>query len=215
MHSKIAKTAIAAALLGMATAASAESNIVTGAATSSPGAVARVDFTITIPKILFLRVGTGSTYWAAGSTLANDPTINLITFTPGAGVLGNGTPVAATAASGDLTNGAVTAAVVSNSGNVTLVATNGGALGNGSGDTISYSEISTTAAVLNSATALTAPVLANTTSASVVITAPASKIIKQDASWTYAYKNTNVPPSGTYGGVNVQNGRVTYTATMP
>ncbi len=215
MNQRFVKTAVAAAFAVAATAASAESNIVTGAATSSPGAVARVDFTIVIPKILFLRVGSGSAYWAAGSTLANDATINLITFQPGSGVLGNGTAVAATAASGDLTNGAVTAAVVSNSGNVTLNATAGGALGNGSGDSINYSEITTTTATLNSATALPAPTLTNATSANVVLTAPASKIIKQDARWTYAYANTTIPPAGTYGGVNVNNGRIVYTATMP
>ena len=40
----------------------AESNLQTGAATAAPGAKAHVDFTIKIPKILYLRVGTGSSY---------------------------------------------------------------------------------------------------------------------------------------------------------
>ena len=38
----------------------AESNVQSGAATAAPGATAHVDFTIIIPKILYLRVGTGS-----------------------------------------------------------------------------------------------------------------------------------------------------------
>ena len=216
MHRFALKASAAAVALAFAALAHAESNIVTGAATSSPGAVARVDFTIVIPKILFLRVGSGSAYWPANSTLANDSTVNLITFQPTAAQLGNGTAVAATAGSGDLLNGAVTAAVVSNSGNVTLVAGAAGALNNGSTDTINWSEITTTAATLNSATALPAPVLTNTTSTSIVLTAPASKVIKQDAKWTYAYANNNIPAAGTYGGTGgTNNGRITYTATMP
>ena len=210
------KATVVAMALGVAAAVNAESNVVTGAATASPGAVARVDFTIVIPKILYLRVGTGSPYWAAGSSLANVGTVDLITFQPTAAQLGNGTAVAATAGSGDQTNGAVTAAVVSNSGNVTLIASAAGALNNGGIDTINYSEITTTAATLNSATALPAPTLTNTTSASVVLTAPATKVIKQDAKWTYQYANTAVPPAGTYGGTGgTNNGRITYTATMP
>ena len=209
------KATIVAMGLGLAAVANAESSYVTGAATASPGAVARVDFTIVIPKILYLRVGAGSPYWPANSTLASLGTVDLITFQPTAAVLGNGTAVAATAGSGDLTNGAVTAAIVSNSGNVTLIATASGAMGNGVGDSINYSHITTTAAALNYATALPAPTLTNAASASVVLTAPVSKVIKQDARWTYAYANTTLPPAGTYGGVNVNNGRITYTATMP
>ena len=63
---------------------------------------------------------------------------------------------------------------------------------------------------------LPAPVLVDgATSANVVINAPATKVIKQDAKWTFAYANTVTPPAGVYGGVNTNNSRVTYTATMP
>jgi len=207
------KATVAAVCVGIAAAASAESNYVNGAATSSPGAVAHVDFTVIIPKILYLRVGTGSPYWPANSTLATVNTVDLVTFTVTPAVLGNGSAVAGTG--GDLTGGAVTAAVVSNSGNVTLVASALGAMNNGGTDTINFTDILTASAVLNSATALPAPGLTNTTSTSIVLTAPASKVIKQDAKWTYTYANTSLPPAGTYGGVNTQNGRITYTATMP
>ena len=159
-----------------------------------------MDFQITIPKILYLRVGTGSSYTTG--VLTSVGTVDLVQFAPAAAVVGNGTAVAGTG--GDLTNGVETAAIVSNSGNVTLNATAGGALSDGAGDSIPFTQITTTASTLNSATALPAPVLANGTSANVVLIAPATKIIQQDAKWTYAYANTTAPPAGTYGGVNVQ-----------
>jgi len=200
------KTSIALkALLGTAALALplmtfAESNVQTGAATAAPGATAHVDFSIVIPKILYLRVGTGSS-------------IDLITFSPAAGTVGNGTAVAGTG--GDLTGGVETAAIVSNSGNVTLNATASGALSDGSGDSIPFTQITTAATTLTSGTQLPAPVLTNGTSSNVVLTAPPTKIIVQDAKWTYSYANAANVPAGTYGGVNVNNSRVTYTATMP
>jgi len=190
---------------------SAESNVQTGAATAAPGATAHLDFSIVIPKILYLRVGTGSAYGTGALTSVN--TIDLITFSPVAGTVGNGTAVAGTG--GDLTGGVETAAVVSNSGNVTLNATAGGALSDGNGDSIPFTQITTAATTLTSATALPAPVLTNGVSSNVVLTAPATKIIVQDAKWTYSYANAASVPAGTYGGVNVNNSRVVYTATMP
>jgi hypothetical protein len=189
----------------------AESNVQTGAATAAPGATAHVDFTIVIPKILYLRVGNGSSYTTGALTSVN--TIDLITFSPAAGTVGNGIAVAGTG--GDLTGGAETAAIVSNSGSVTLNATAGGALGDGNGDTIPFTQITTAATTLTSGTALPAPVLTNGTSSNVVLTAPATKFITQDAKWTYSFANAAVVPGGTYGGAGVNNGRVVYTATMP
>lgn len=196
--------AMAAGLPGMV---SAESNFVTG--TGMLTANARVDFQITIPKILFLQVGTGTMF-------ANNTAVNLINFAVPAANVGNGTAVAATAGSGDLSNGIVTAIVRGNSGNINLVATNGGALNNGvAGDTIPWSQITTTpTALAGYATTLTPPTLANTTSAPVTLTA-VNKVVNQGAQWTYAYANANIVAPGTYGGVNVNNGRVTYTATLP
>ena len=200
-----------AVALALPLLASAESNVQTGAATAAPGATAHVDFTIVIPKILYLRVGTGSAYTTGA--LTSNGTVDLITFSPTPAQVGNGVAIAGTG--GDLTNGVETAAIVSNSGNVTLNATATGALGDGAGDTIPFAEIKTTASTLTSATALPAPVLANGTSANVVLIAPATKVIVQDAKWTYAYLNNAVVPGGNYGGANVNNGRVVYTATMP
>jgi hypothetical protein len=205
------------ALLATAVASSlplvcdAESNVQTGAATATPGATAHVDFQVTIPKVLYLRVGSGSTYTTGA--LSSVGTVDLIQFAPAAANVGNSIAVAGTG--GDLTGGVETAAVVSNSGNVTLNATSTGALGNGAGDTIAYTQITTAATTLTSATALPAPALVNGASTNVVLTAPATKVIVQDAKWTYTYANTTKPPAGIYGGVNVNNGRVVYTATMP
>jgi hypothetical protein len=202
---------LGAAALTLPLLSFAESSVQTGAATSAPGATAHVDFSIVIPKILYLRVGTGSSY-TTGALSAN-PAVDLITFSPTAAQLGNGTAIAGTG--GDLTGGVETAAIVSNSGNVTLNATATGALSDGAGDTIPFTQITTAATTLTSATALPAPVLTNASSANVVLTASASKVIVEDAKWTYKYANTATMPTGTYGGVNVNNSRVVYTATMP
>jgi len=206
------KSLLGAGALMLPLMVSAESNVQTGAATTSPGATAHLDFSIVIPKILYLRVGSGSAY-AAGAALSSVNTIDLITFSPAAGTVGNGTAVAGTG--GDLSNGVETAAIVSNSGNVTLNATASGALGDGNGDSIPFTQITTGSQTLTSATALPAPVLSNGVSTNVVLVAPATKFISQDAKWTYSYANTASVPAGTYGGVNVNNGRVVYTATMP
>jgi hypothetical protein len=206
------KSLLGAGALMLPLMVSAESNVQTGAATNSPGATAHVDFSIVIPKILFLRVGTGSAY-GTGAALTSVNTIDLITFSPAAGTVGNGTAVAGTG--GDVVGGGETAAIVSNSGNVTLTATAGGALGDGNGDSIPFTQITTAAGTLTSATALPAPVLTNGVSTPVLLTAPPTKFISQDAKWTFSYANAASVPAGTYGGVNVNNGRVVYTATMP
>lgn len=202
------KTLAVAVLAFLPLMVHAESTFTTGTGTPIT-AQARLDFQITVPKILFLRVGTGADF-------TTNPAINLITFDVPAASVGNGTAVAATAGSGDLGNGAVTAKVVGNNGNVTLTSTTLGALGNGAGDTISYGQISTAAAVLTSAVALPHPTLVDgATSAAVTLVPVTGKVVNRDARWTYTYANTAVAAPGTYGGVNVNNGRVTYTASMP
>lgn len=186
-------------------AANAESNFQTGAGALS--ATANLDFTITIPKVLFLQVGTGTLF-------ANNTAVNLITFNVPAANVGNGTAVAATAGSGDLGNGTVTAMVRGNAGNVTLGATTLGAINNGTGDSIAWSQVTTTPASLSTATVLSAPTLANGASSNVTLTA-VNRIVNQDARWTYAYANSAVVAAGTYGGININNGRVLYTASLP
>ena len=202
-----ALVASAAMLLSLMAPAASNRQSGVGALT----ATARVDFRLRIPKLLYLRVGTGSAY---PTTLANLGAVNLLSFNPSAAVLGNGTAVAG--AGGDLSGGVQTAAIISNSGNVTLNATASGALGDGAGDSIPYTQIATAASALTVGyTLLPAPILTNATTANIVLTAPATKVIRADAKWTYSYTNTTAPAAGTYGGVNVHNGRVVYTASMP
>ena len=189
--------------------ANAESSTQTGAGALS--ATSRVDFVITIPKVLFLRVGTGGLFGAAANA-----TIDTINFTVPFANVGDGTSIAATAGSGDLGNGAVTALLRSNAGVVTLTANTTGALTDATADTIPWSEI----AIANSN--LVAPAFANTfphlaalplTGASANFApAPVAKVTNVGSTWTYSYKNTNTVPFGTYG--PTANGRVTYTATV-
>lgn len=195
-----------AAVLALPLASYAESNVQTG--TGSPlTATARLDFQITIPKVLFLQVGTGAAY-------TTNATINQIAFSVPAANVGDGSTIAATAGSGDLGNGTVTAKVIGNNGNITLTSTTGGALGDGSGDTISYGQIATTVATLTSATALPHPTLVDGATSTLTLTA-VNKVVNQDAKWTYSYRNQSIVAPGTYGGTNANNSRVTYTASMP
>ncbi len=217
---RVSRTAVAAALLcaGVITApgvARAESNVQSGAGALT--ATARLDFQIVIPRVLFLQVGTG-TY------LVNNTAVDRIVFdmTGAVASIGNGAQQNATSG-GDVSAGVVSARVLGNSfaAAANLTATTGGALSNGAGDTISWSEIAiTTAAGVPVTTTNLAhpgtPNLSDAGSTTVSLT-PVSKVINQTGQWTFKYKNTNVPAAGTYGatGVAPTNGRVTYTIAMP
>lgn len=194
------KTLLATAILIAAPmAANAESNTVTVG-----NATARLDFQVIIPRVLMLQVG------AAGAGIDQ---INFdMTATPA--IVGDASLVNGTG--GNLTGGVVDAKVLGNNGTVTLVATATGPLKTTAGDTISYSEITTTATTgtVATPTILAAPVLTDAASAAVTLT-PVAGVVKQNAKWTFKYKNTNVVPAGTYGGTVANNGRVTYTASMP
>jgi hypothetical protein len=214
MKSSILKLSFAAtafAVAGLPMLAQAESATVS-AATGPLTTSARLDFRITVPKVLFLRVGTGGLFGAAANT-----TVDIIDFTVPAANIGNGIAVAGTG--GDLGAGAVTALLRSNAGTVTLTANTLGALNNGvAGDTIPWTQIAVASA--NLAT----PVFANTLPHSVALPAsgtsanfaPAAvaKVTNVGSQWTYTYLNAATVPAGTYGGVNVNNGRVTYTASV-
>lgn len=212
--------ALAAGILAAAFAlgagqARAESNIVT-----TGTATARLNFQITIPRYLFLQVGTGT-------SLGNNTAIDLIDFAPTAAQVGSGTPLAGTG--GDLTAGAVTARVLGNgfgSTAVNLTATTPGALSNGAGGTIPWSEIvlasaPTAITVVPAAASVlphpgtTAIPFANSGATTASLT-PVAGVINQAARWTFQYKNSTVPPSGTYGGTTTaNNGQVVYTIALP
>ena len=71
------------------------------------------------------------------------------------------------------------------------------------------------AAVLTSATPLPSPALADGATTTVTLTPTSGKIINRDARWTFSYLNQTLAAPGTYGGINTNNSRVTYTASMP
>lgn len=211
------KLLVIAALATMAPLmAQAESNFVTG--NGGLSASAKLDFSITIPKVLFLQVGTGTSY-------ADNGAVNNIAFAVPAGGVGNSTQVAG--AGGDLAGGGVTVRVLGNSGNVTLDNTTTGPLSNGvSGDpTVPWSDIVVTAGALPTATAgfsnsaiAHPPFNAGTsggTSATPTTLTATGGLVRQEGSWTFAYANTATLPAGTYGTTAANNGRVTYTATAP
>jgi hypothetical protein len=187
--------------------ANADSQFTTGAGTPITAA-GHLDFQIVIPKILFLQVGTGT-------NMANNAAINQIAFSVPAANVGDSSVISATAGSGDLGNGVVTARVIGNNGTVTFTSQTLGALNNGGTDTISYTQIATAAASNTTATVLAAPALADGATTTVTLTPASGKVMNRDAKWTFTYLNQNVVPPGTYGGTNANNSRVTYTASMP
>ena len=197
VSTKLSSLVLAATLITPFTV-QAESTTVSGAGALSTSA--RVDFSIIIPRILFLRVGT------TGATI--DP----ITFTVPAANVGNGVAQAGTG--GDLGAGAVSAIVQGNAGNATLSVSTVGAIQSGA-NSINYTQIVTTPTALPGfPTLLNAPALANGPGGTVALVA-VGNIVSSGATWTYSYSNSNVVASGTYGGVNTQNSRVTYTVTAP
>ncbi|WP_225207327.1 hypothetical protein [Novosphingobium huizhouense] len=195
-----------AASVAMAPAAHAESKFVTG--TGSPlTASASLDFTITIPKFVYIRVGTGT-------NVANNTNIDNLVFAVPAANVGDGTSVAGTG--GDLTGGVVTARVTGNNGTIAFSSTTTGPLSNGNGDSISWAQMNVGVATNTSTTALAHPALADNATTSINLTPTSgTKVTNLDAKWTFSYKNTNIVAAGTYGGVNLNAGRVTYAVSMP
>jgi hypothetical protein len=179
-------------------------------------ATARMDLTIVIPQVLFLRVGTST-----GNT-ATDGTIDATTFTVPAANVGDASVIAGVG--GDLTLGAVTVRVYGNGGNVSLNSTTTGPLTTGTaGETIPWSQIGVAGAALAATTsgftnaAITHPAF-NTgasggTGTAATLTAT-NRLVRLEGKWTYSYLNANIPAAGTYGGTVAKNGRVTYTATQ-
>ena len=206
----IEKTLIATAVaiaLAMPLLASAESNFQTGAGALS--ATARVDVQITIPRVLYLQVGTG-TY------PTNVLTVDMVTFTPTAAQIATSTAGIAAA-----TNGTLAARLVGNGGTINLTATTAGALTTGTaGETISWSQIATS----TSLPAFPHPALVDgAAGAATAFGSAAAKVTNLTANWTYAFNAPAVPPAaGVYGGagavspgIGLNGGRVVYTAAMP
>lgn len=178
------QTAVALALAAPLLA-SAESELVTGSATVG-GADARLNFSVIIPKVLLLQVGTSG----AGNidTLTYDYSGNPV-------AVGNNTPSASQG---------VSVRVLGNNGQVTV-----GAAGSGSGlvsdldpaDVIPWNQIQAASTVGT----LAAPAVG----ANATPTLNTAKVTDRAATWNFSYLNAAVVAPGTY------TGQVTYTATMP
>jgi len=175
------------------TPAFAESDFQTGA--GALNANARLDFRVVVPKFIRFQVGSAGT------------TIDLVEFDVPAASVGTGTDIART------NGGVVPVLLQSNSGNVSLTGTTLGQLSNGAGENISFAEILST----SSDPLFNAPTLLNgATSAAITVTPNVgTRVINRTANWSFAYSNSNFVGAGSYGGVNINNGRVTYTAALP
>ena len=187
-------------------AAHAESKFVTGTGTPLT-ASANLDFTITIPKFVYVRIGTGS-------DMATNTSVDNLVYTVPAANVGDGTAITGTG--GDLTGGQVSARVMGNNGTIAFSSTTLGAMNNGAGDTISWSQMDVAVATNTSTTALSHPSLVDGSTTTTNLTPNiGTKVTNLDAKWTFTYKNDHVVAAGTYGGVNTRNGRVTYAVSMP
>jgi hypothetical protein len=184
--SLLLKSALALALASPLLA-SAESDLTVG----TGSAAARLNFQVVIPRVLYLAVGTGN------ATLADNDTVDLLTFdySSNAAGIGTGTDSAAEA---------VSVRVLGNDGQIQIAAA-----GSGTGlvsttdaaDIIPWTEILATSTV----PAFAAPAVGGTANP----TLSAGKVTNRTAVWNFAYSNSAIPAPGTY------TGQVTYTATMP
>jgi hypothetical protein len=196
--SLLVRSAIALAL-ATPLLASAESDLTVG----TGNAVARLDFRIIVPRVLYFAVGTGN------AAVSDNNTVDDVTFdyTTNAGAVGQGTGSPAAV----ITGAAVTVRAIGNNGVITVTSTNAGALTNATTDTIPWSQIT----VLSSDNT-NFPSPAPSGAATTLALSSGTKVTNRTATWTYSYTNSNVVPPGTYGSIDgTQNGRLTYTASMP
>lgn len=193
MKTKLITKVALAAMLATPLLAQAESTLVNGAG----NATARLNFSVVIPRVLFLGVGTMST-----TPRATNGTVDTVTFT-----YSNPANIGTGAAPDSTTNGTLGVAVFGNNGQITLSVANPtnlvGALP-GNTDVIPFTQIS----VASDATTLAAPAFGGT-AVQPALNAPASRITNRTANWTFTYANTAAVSADTY------TGQATYTAAMP
>lgn len=195
---KFVKLLIAAAAAAAVLSAHAESDInTTGAAGAA--ASAKLDFRITVPRVIFLRVGTGVNFADA----LNGANIDRVDFTLAATDLTSGAAVAGASGAGAYP---ILARVFGNGGNVTLSATGpaAGLAGPAGSTPVPWTQIVPVVAPVGGTT-LPHPVVNGATT-----NLPATNsIVNLTSNWTFNYTNTNPLAAGQY------NGQVTYTAALP
>ncbi len=190
---KFAKQLLALAVVGAAMSAQAESNINSGAA---PGlsTTARLNFSVIIPRIIFLRVGTGTNF-------AVNTAVDTVTFTVPDADVGTGTDIAGVT----VPAGGVVARVLGNGGNVSFSAngTSGGLTNTG------LTPIPWTQIAPSAVGALPHPAIGNGVSGAISTLTATLGVVDQTATWNFNYLNDVIKGAGTY------NGTVTYTAALP
>lgn len=207
MKLKALVVTIGAALALPSFPALAESTSAAGGAGASTSA--RLDFRLTIPKFLRLRVGA-----AAG-------TINEITFSPTVAQLATSPSTVVAGASGDLGGGSVTVSVQANPGtdvvNLTYRTTdNGGAaqaaLSDGT-NTVPWSTVKVATGGADAASLTHPAALADGSAADVNVVAPVPKVsgaINLAATWTYTWDD-----GGVIYAAGAYTGRVAYKLATP
>lgn len=201
-----------AALAAAMPAAHADSSTSATSANVPRSTAVNLDFTISIQKFIFFRIGDGVWPTPGGTTsavgFALTPSIPSGGTTPAAGNntavnWSGGAPGFAVTAS----NNVLPVEVRSNAGQISLRATVSTPLTSGA-NTIPMSEITVATSDAN----LPAPPIPNTgtgTGVNVIGTSFSNLVTLRTASWTFSYANSASRPAGTYSGV------VTFTASTP
>ncbi len=186
----MALAAVAAVAVPMSAQAESDVNTVSSIGQS---ASARLNFRVTVPKVIYLQVGTGTAF-------TDVATVDEVLFSLTAGQV---TTPGAVAASG----AGVTARILGNGGNVSLTASGAsGGLANAPMSTsIPWSDITGT----SSSAGLPHPAIGNGAAGAASSLTATAGIVNQTATWTFSYANAATVAAGDY------TGQVTYTAALP
>ena len=192
---KFAKHLLALAVIGAAVSAQAASDINTVSATTQTASV-NLNFRITVPRIIFLSVGTGAFF-------TDTPTVDFVDFTlTAAQVATPGNVLGVSTATG----GVVNARVFGNGGHINLTAFGPAAGLTATGlPAVPWSEINFS----SSNAALNHPAIGLGAAGALTLLAATGGVVNQSAAWTFNYANAAPIAAGIY------NAQVTYTAVMP
>lgn len=181
MKRNLITKALIAAALATPMFAQAESQLVNG----TGNATARLNFSVVVPRVLFLGVGSG----AAVTPRATDAAIDTVSFNGATGVgTGNVVPVH----------------VFGNSGQITIALSHPINLLSGT-NSIPFTQIGVTS---SDATNLPAPAFSATGTGSAQPALSSGTVTDRSANWTFTYTPVNATP-GTY------TGQAVYTASAP
>ena len=172
----------------------AESSLNTGAAPAL-AASARLDFRVIIPRVIFLRVGTGTDF-------ASNPSVDTVDFNVPDAAAGSGAAVTGQSSA------AITARVLGNGSNISFSATgsNGGLTPSGSGaPAVPWTQI----VAASGGGSLPHPAIGNGAPGTATTLLAAGGVVDQSSTWSFSYRNQAALPAGTY------SGQVIYTAALP